>query len=557
MWEIEPGDREEIAASDAEDYKNFDMSNYNMSTFTPNQTSEGVIAPSAKNYMYRDQFLFGPYKGPRPHDDWEISPTSSASYMPTNQQDYTLGGDRILEEGGDHNQGSSRSWSISDFLPGNLIYQGIGKFLPRQDPRQVALTEFYNKHGGGLRDGLTIQGGLMQGYNPVSGGFLNTITRGKYGEPTNYGLQRAYDKRMGTIENTLKNKYNLDQDAIDAIYAGTYKEDEDTFDTTLIQRLQKLQAMKAAEAAALQGVGGDTEEVITDEKVVTGTNQEGDKGTHRWQQPSQGTTQGTHWSSAHSDLKQEPSGQYQFADYKHGGIVGMLGREGFKTGGRQDRMGGTMEQTAAELREAAPDQFAGGMKISHGGAQGGNQGGNQDGGINIQPDLALNTDLISTSPSVAFQYTPSDWAQIMARLSNQDITSTDDIDFEGQLTGGNNLIDYGIDFTGEGVTGSHLGAGPVRVDIGPNKELRNISLNQDIGNWNIQGNTDLENYNLGVDYNKGPFFVRGNIDNMDNRNIMGGVKWEFGQPEPPINTLSYDDLIYGQNLRHGGLAGLL
>ena len=44
-------------------------------------------------------------------------------------------------------------------------------------------------------------------------------------------------------------------------------------------------------------------------------------------------------------------------------------RKEFKKGGRgrQDRMGGTMEQTAAELMAAAPDQFAGGMNISHGG----------------------------------------------------------------------------------------------------------------------------------------------------------------------------------------------
>tara|TARA_R100001163_G_scaffold1039_2_gene1602 strand:- start:1944 stop:3620 length:1677 start_codon:yes stop_codon:yes gene_type:complete len=53
-------------------------------------------------------------------------------------------------------------------------------------------------------------------------------------------------------------------------------------------------------------------------------------------------------------------------------------RKNFKKGGkgRQDRMGGTMEQTAAELREAAPDQFAGGMNISHGGGNGGTGGNN-------------------------------------------------------------------------------------------------------------------------------------------------------------------------------------
>ena len=37
----------------------------------------------------------------------------------------------------------------------------------------------------------------MAGYNPVSGGLLNKATFGKFGDPTNYGLQRAYDKRIG------------------------------------------------------------------------------------------------------------------------------------------------------------------------------------------------------------------------------------------------------------------------------------------------------------------------------------------------------------------------
>ena len=67
----------------------------------------------------------------------------------------------------------------------------------------------------------------------------------------------------------------------------------------------------------------------------------------------------------------------------HGGSVGIEvlfnpKRKEFKKGGRgrQDRMGGTMEQTAAELRAAAPDQFAGGMNISHGGGNGGTGGNN-------------------------------------------------------------------------------------------------------------------------------------------------------------------------------------
>ena len=85
----------------------------------------------------------------------------------------------------------------------------------------------------------------MQGYNPVSGGGLYTLTGGKFGEPPTYGLQKAYDKRMDTIEKTLTGKkYGLSQDDIDAIYAGTYDEESDNFDTALIQRLRDLKAAK-------------------------------------------------------------------------------------------------------------------------------------------------------------------------------------------------------------------------------------------------------------------------------------------------------------------------
>ena len=76
----------------------------------------------------------------------------------------------------------------------------------------------------------------MAGYAPVSGGFLNTITGGRYGSPTTYGLQRAYQKRIDTIKKTLAKKYA----------------DGDYSDTELDERLAKLEAEKAAEQKALQ-----------------------------------------------------------------------------------------------------------------------------------------------------------------------------------------------------------------------------------------------------------------------------------------------------------------
>ena len=128
---------------------------------------------------------------------------------------------------------------------------------------------------------------------------------------------------------------------------------------------------------------------------------------------------------------------------------------------------------------------------------------------------------------------------------NKDLTTTDDINFEGQFTGGNNLIDYGIDFTDEGFKSG------------------NVGLNY--GDLDLRATTDLNRHNLGVNYNKGPFFVGGSIDNMGNWNAETGVKWEFGKSSPVDSgqTISYTDklkeenpdLIYG--LRNGGLASIL
>ena len=84
--------------------------------------------------------------------------------------------------------------------------------LPERDPRQSKLEELYD-----VKDG-TIQSGLMKGYNPVSGNPL---------DPT-FGLQDAYDKRIDTIENTLKNKYNMSDAEIADVKAGSYKGDVDT-----------------------------------------------------------------------------------------------------------------------------------------------------------------------------------------------------------------------------------------------------------------------------------------------------------------------------------------
>jgi hypothetical protein len=98
-----------------------------------------------------------------------------------------------------------------EFLPGQKEESGImklikflipgsnlGQFLPKSDPRAVGIRNFYRPYEGLTSTG-SIASGIMKGYNPVSGGFLNMITGGKFGKPTNYGLAGAMQRRIENI----------------------------------------------------------------------------------------------------------------------------------------------------------------------------------------------------------------------------------------------------------------------------------------------------------------------------------------------------------------------
>ena len=82
---------------------------------------------------------------------------------------------------------------IKFLIPGS----NLANFLPKQDPRATGIRNFYSPEG--LTSTGSIASGIMKGYNPVSGGFLNMITRGKYGKPTNYGLAGAMQRRIENI----------------------------------------------------------------------------------------------------------------------------------------------------------------------------------------------------------------------------------------------------------------------------------------------------------------------------------------------------------------------
>ena len=135
--------------------------------------------------------------------------------------------------------GYDKDAGIIDFIKsGGLsgaVLRGIGNLLPDQT-RAEAIRNYYGKDN--LSSAGTIQSGLMAGYNPVSGGFLNTITGGRIGDPTRYGLQRAYDARIAT---------RTDPKTLDRI-AKLSKQRRDAF----LKKTEELRAAKAAELRSIQ-----------------------------------------------------------------------------------------------------------------------------------------------------------------------------------------------------------------------------------------------------------------------------------------------------------------
>jgi hypothetical protein len=115
-------------------------------------------------------------------------------------------------------------------ITGNIL-KGLGAL--EQNPDATFMKDYYGgEDGSNIKDG-TIQSGLMAGYNPVSGGFLNMISGGRFGRPTNYGLQRAYQKRIDMISK------NLDK--------GIYKDP-----AKMLELLEKIKEEKRKEAEALR-----------------------------------------------------------------------------------------------------------------------------------------------------------------------------------------------------------------------------------------------------------------------------------------------------------------
>ena len=160
--------------------------------------------PYAYNQAMRNTEKFGQTVGPNP-DLYYASPTGIEqliSKIPT-----PLG---FVKKGLD---------AIAEALPPNrtAIFQNelLGQGIKLDNIGRI-VTDNYNTPEG-----------IMAGYNPVSGGLLNMLTGGAYGEPTQYGLEKAVEKRQENIRDTLQDKYGLSNEQIDDVLSeieetGTY-----------------------------------------------------------------------------------------------------------------------------------------------------------------------------------------------------------------------------------------------------------------------------------------------------------------------------------------------
>ena len=161
--------------------------------------------------------------------------------------------------------------------------------------------------------------------------------------------------------------------------------------------------------------------------------------------------------------------------YVKGGLANMLGRQGFKKGGRQDPMGGTMEQTTQELREAAPDQFGGEMNINSGGEN------NQNNSLTVPKTnyIDIESDLIRKDPYVNFNVTsPLDIARLRSTMGFRNLLENDDFSLEGDLT--TNLGNFSTitDLTEEGVGPTTVNYNNMSAIINPDKTLGNVEYNR-------------------------------------------------------------------------------
>jgi len=122
---------------------------------------------------------------------------------------------------------------VKGSIPAQLIGKGFNFLKDRLPVNKAGIFQNELLGGGFMLDNMgrlvtnnyNTPEGIMAGYNPVSGGGLYTLSGGQKGEPPTYGLDKAYDKRRDTVAKTLKEKYGMTNEEIEAAIAGEYEGD--------------------------------------------------------------------------------------------------------------------------------------------------------------------------------------------------------------------------------------------------------------------------------------------------------------------------------------------
>ena len=162
--------------------------------------------------------------------------------------------------------------ALLDFIKkGGVIGNIASGLLPEQDPRATALRDFYGDNFG-LTSSGSVASGIMQNYNPVSGGFLNLISGGKYGDETQYGLGEAIDERMDNIKDMLGSKYGYsytnDSQMYKDMIAGKIGKYGIKGHTSAAENYFKLKSLREKEKIALDIARKKQQEKIEEQEKI-------------------------------------------------------------------------------------------------------------------------------------------------------------------------------------------------------------------------------------------------------------------------------------------------
>ena len=266
------------------------------------------------------------------------------------------------------------------------------------------------------------------------------------------------------------------------------------------------------------------------------------------------------------DLKDIGGGFHEYKDsataasyegtHKAGGRVGYRGGQLVRPGSGRPGYAGKNphEETSVAGGKAGYTGGAGageGVKtVSHGGGDGIKLG-------------YMNTDLISTEPSMELMYSPSELANIRARIFNKDLTSEDDINVEGDISGAIGPVDYSTQFTDQGIGNTSINYNNLSALIDANKNF-NVGYNTNINDWDVNANiSNLKD--ASVMASKNGWGVNLTHD-PEGTNFNVGWGTTFGGPEQTYNTQSLNDIfvsptVYDDDIRlpiqYGGLVGIL